>query len=433
MKKLVIRKFDKLSFGISVAIGLIWGIIGNALYKSMIDKLWTPLFIGMWFLVLAINLFLVIRFCGFIRNDNVSLKSNGLPTLLLFVCIFAAATIFEILYEINFSKPKDKTPTSYIFLIDDSASMSSNDPTDQRIDAIFSVISQCDADFPVCVYKFTSNCNCILEMQNASQVAVNYFDFKSDGGTDIVNAIRNVLSDIDSNSIYAGDAPKLLLFSDGESSSSGMVRTLRKALKMNITISTVGFGNASEQYLKNISSKTGGAYVYIDDINQLGDALQDAAQGTSENTRNLLSQRIFCNPNIVYAIMRVVFLLLLCLAGVVLKAMLFCTKALKNKAVLFGVAFSAAGAVMMEIGLEILNYNENLMRIVLCVCFMALTGTVEIVKYQKTEDEEYAPYYNTAENDSNNGNDNLEITVRRQNSSNSLIGKKSDNHDEFDV
>ena len=292
------------------------------------------------------------------------------------------------IYEINFSKPVDKTPSSYIFLIDDSGSMESNDPTNLRNSAIFTVVQQCDGNFPICIYKFASGCERIQDIQRAASAPLRDYGFCSEGGTDIVGAISRVLTDIQKGSISAGQSPIILLFSDGESSSLGMKPTLREAKKYNVAISTIGLDNASERYLKNISSRTGGVYISINDISQLGEALNDAGQRNSQYERNLLNFRIFANPDYIYAIIRFVFLLVLCLGGTLLKAMYFCATDMKNKAVFSSIVFSVIGAALIEFGMNSLCYNENTMRLLFCICYMALIGTREIVQYIRTEVDE---------------------------------------------
>lgn len=436
MIKQIYRKFDVLSLVISLVAGAAVGVINNKLYAAMYGKVWTPILVGLWFLVLSAVLFLVIRVCGVIRNDNLNRKGLLIPTLMIFGCVFLAGLFLEIVYEIGPKGVVAEEPTSYIFLFDDSSSMEINDSNNSRNSAVYSVIQQCDANFPVCVYKFTTGCTQVTGMQPAGTVGLQDYGFCNEGGTAVLSAIRCVADDITGDYIDGGASPRILLFSDGISSSFGMNFTLRYAQENNISISTIGLGDASEKYLQKIADRTGGVYISIDSIAQLGSALHDAGERQSEYSRNLINYRPYTSLDLLYAIMRIVFLLVLGLSAVLLKAAFFCTKEIKNKAVFLGIILAITSTVLIEIGINSIGFSDESMRFLFCVCYMTLIGTQEVVKFLRTEhDDEIEDNGSDIIDSDTDGYNFIRTNKHDRIQALSLVAKnkESNEYDEFDV
>ena len=102
--------------------------------------------------------------------------------------------LLEFLYEIG-GKISPKSATSYIFVIDDSGSMQSNDSSNERKNAIDSIMREMDTQLPYSVYLFNENCQVVKPL---STNVDNDFTLDSNGGTDIVGALKTVFNDYES-------------------------------------------------------------------------------------------------------------------------------------------------------------------------------------------------------------------------------------------
>ena len=87
---------------------------------------------------------------------------GGISAIML-VILFAATLLLEFLYELGGGITTYK-PTSYIFVIDDSSSMVSNDPYNERVSAIKEIMER--ERIPYAVYKFSDDARLIRPMDS---------------------------------------------------------------------------------------------------------------------------------------------------------------------------------------------------------------------------------------------------------------------------
>lgn len=368
-------RFNVLPLIISVAFAVCWCIIGGWIYNALLEKLWTPLLISMYMTGLTLTMLLSIITSNSVCNNARPRDVEWKKTFVVICAILICTILFEFLYEINPGNRDIGKPTSYIFLIDDSGSMSLNDPNFLRNDSIYHVLQDCDDDFPYAIYSFADECKQILPISKASSARQNNYGFVSDGGTDIQGAIQYVLDDISSGVLQAGKSPRILLLSDGLSFYDEYQMVISECMNNNVSISTIGFGEADKSLLQSIAEDTRGAFVWVDDINQLTNAMNTAATTYISYARNLLGYRPTTEHDLLLSILRIVFILVLAVGFVLIKVYMFSTFDEKNIALYAFIAFAIIGAVGVEIGINALRYNPGYIRLLLCVFLSILFGS----------------------------------------------------------
>lgn len=358
---------------ISLVFAGIWIFVGGLIYNSLIEKLWTPLLISIYITGLALTLFLSITVSNSLCRNAKPRNSEYKKTLIVIGAIFLSSILFEFLYELNPIYFNLSKPTSYIFLIDDSASMLTNDPNCMRNDAIYNVMQDCDDDFPYAVYSFSNECKQISPMQPASSAQNENYGFESHGATtEIQRAIRYVLNDINTGVLQAGKAPRILLLSDGQGSCDKSV--IEDCVKNNISISTIGFGDADKEFLQHLAEDTRGTFVWVDDINRLTNMMNAAATSHFNYSRDLLGYRPYVSNDILFSVLRIVFMLILATGFVLIKVFMFSTFDEKNIALYTLIVFAVLGAVAPEIGINILRYDDGYIRAIMCIFLLLLLG-----------------------------------------------------------
>ena len=153
----------------TVLVGAVYFVIGEIFYNAFQDILPMPLLIGLYFLGLAV--FVAIGCAAIVAlmyHYNQGYRDIVLRSLLLFLAVFAAAALFEFLYELQLNG-RNREPGSYIFLMDSSGSMEENDPENRRYEAIQSVLANQEEDFPFAVYTFANDSTLVRDMGPVSQ------------------------------------------------------------------------------------------------------------------------------------------------------------------------------------------------------------------------------------------------------------------------
>ncbi|MBR3141796.1 MAG: VWA domain-containing protein [Clostridiales bacterium] len=335
---------------ITVVIGIICFIVTELFYNAATGNMWRPLSIGLYFLIFGILYYIayflinsfsgtlnsggrrggssasaktanrtssrrktqtnrVTRSTGTRRGGREGSSSSEILTPILIVAgvavgFFAVSMLFEFLYELG--KQKSVEPSSYIFVIDDSGSMASTDPQDKRVKAISDIMADADPDMEYAVYSFTSVLTMLKDMSPWSPS--DSYAFSSWGNTDIIGALSGVLDDLESGRIDGGDHPRILLLSDGQSSSFGKSNIVERCRKNGASISTVSFPD-SNSLLRYLAEKTGGIYIDSNDTIKLGKIMEEAV--TFSSSRDLLSYRFMSQSNGLYAFLRILFLVIL--------------------------------------------------------------------------------------------------------------------------
>lgn len=317
----------------ALAGGGMW-FFGSYLYSLYKLKISGVLLVPILFTLLFAVVFLSIWAGSAITGsfDRSSHLYSGWESMLRYftfgmVAVFVLTMLLEYVYELNPDK-KIIEPTSYIFVIDESGSMSGNDPEGLRYDAIREIMDKPENALPYVVYAFSSEPKIIRDMgilsQNEPDIPVT-----CDGGTAIRETTLRILQDYKEKKWDGGDNPKIIFLTDGYATDldngflwfKGNVPEFNAALEeysnLGINISTVGLGSVDKELMRKMAEITGGIFIRVDQANDLSAAMQTAA--TSYAERDLLSARYMKSMNKLFGFFRILFLSLIgTLVGVLL-------------------------------------------------------------------------------------------------------------------
>lgn len=342
--------------------GLVAFFIDQALYAALVDALPRPVLIAILVVVLAAICCIVISVMVSItdgtQDEFLFLDSRAMICVGLVVCLlimFPATMLLEWIYDHEEVKPAGAS--SYIFILDESGSMASNDPNYERYKAVETVANTMSSDFPYAVYMFSNDCVRIRDMASVSAGKV-YRPSDADntmmGGTYISYALTCVFNDIQSGQLNVGDHPQVILLTDGYASDMNFFMgkgILKDYSKAGIMISAVGLGTVDEDLMTEIAEKTGGQYIRVDNASQLSQGFSNATYVDTQ--RDLLSVRNTAEKNVLYLILRIVFLTLIGAMVAFVKA-LSCANSDSTALILIeGAAAALVGALLMEIGLAV--------------------------------------------------------------------------------
>jgi len=372
---------DIITLMVSMIAGVIGYVVSGLVYSVARTFLPSFLAIAIEFLVFFIILGMMMTLWSVINgNLRAHLRAHhdgGKLFMAVLVCVaatFVLGGLFEFIYELtpSIKSPISTEPTSYIFIIDDSGSMSSSDPNGLRYSAITTIMNRKDDSFPYAVYSFNNNVNLLREMAPKSE-GINTFAGSDYGGTYIKKSLEVVMEDVKNGTLTnLGDRPKFLLLSDGFASDIGLIsspnRILKKYAKNNYTISTVGLGSADDSLMQKIADKTGGIYVSVDQVADLETGMQQAITSVSDNMqRTLFTVRNVPSLDLLYAIMRIVFTAIL--GFITSVAMLYCTGKGDDDVLIFKASIikSIIAGLLLEVGINTIGMLPALVHFIYCV------------------------------------------------------------------
>ncbi|MBQ8056988.1 MAG: VWA domain-containing protein [Ruminococcus sp.] len=384
MKKNIFKGLTKHIIA-TLVVGVAFYFLGELLYPLLTEKVFSPLGIALYFLAFFVILGLVIIFLSLSKADFVDQgnKNNYFSdikiTCVILAVFFVLTGVLEFVYELG---DKDiPEPTSYVFMIDNSGSMKGSEQ--QRKDAINAVMKE--ADIPYAVYFFTGDANLVQPMSEYDSSQKDWA-IASDGGTDIINSIKTVVKDITDGTLSgAGTSPKILLVSDGASSSMGMSKVVKECVKNGISISTIGVENCSKHYMRKLAQKTGGVFVECSDTSILAKSLQEAT--ASDYSRTLLSDRVMIRNNALFGVMRVAFLTFMGLIWSWMK-MLLSYESNNDRSKIFrtSLLLCTIASVLMEVLICGLQIPEYIARFIFCVMWAVTIGTHYDIEKAKLDD-----------------------------------------------
>lgn len=379
----------------TAAVGIVFFIIGEALFPLFTNFMWQPLGIALYFLIFALAIYGSSALFNRLRGDYSAwekqnlvstVTSNYKKAAIVLAVVFVASLLFEFSYEVdgkikfNFSNPK----TSYIFCIDNSSSMDTYDPEKKSIKAIGDIMSKEKKNTEFAVYKYDTEVERIRDM--APYVEGEVIDFDRDGLTYIVNALKTILDDIESGTIKVGDSVRILLLTDGidMDSYAGLDEVLARCNANGIIVSTVGFGDYNED-MERIASETGGTYstVSFNDVDNLGEEMKNVLVKTDKN-RNLLSER--SNPlSALHIILRIVFLILIGAAFSWMKQKCYSSAydhAYEDKVFFTSMILCSLSAILVEglfliapdVYLYAFNVTPSAIRLIFCIMWSIYPG-----------------------------------------------------------
>lgn len=355
----------------SILSGIVFALIGEVLYQAL--RLLLPrvavaeiYFVGM-FLFLSLAIWLISKL-AYARFYGGVLWGQWVKA---FLAMLVLTAVFELLYELQINL-EQKKKDSYVFVIDSSGSMEKTDPEGRRFQAIDRMLKEKPQDFPYAVYFFSDQVTCVRKM--APQSEGGYPREENGGKTVIRGALETVRDDIKSGALdLKGQNARIIFLSDGLAtdmegpfSRNAVIRTLKDYAEEGVSISTVGLLQADRDLMAMIAEKTGGMFVDVQDVNDLEDAMVQA--GTQEkDSRHLLGYRNGESADLLYALMRILFITVLgALVGVAKTAI--CERFLDTAAILkSSLAGSALAGLCIEAGMNGAGLHPVLCRILACV------------------------------------------------------------------
>lgn len=342
--------------------GLLAFFVDQALYAALVDVLPRPVLIAILVIVLAAVLCIVLSVLASLTNETqdefLFMEGRGILCIGLVVCLlimFPLTMLMEWVYD--HEEVKTVSASSYIFILDESGSMSSNDSNFERYKAVDAVTGTMPSSFPFAVYMFSNECVQIRDMQPVSAGKVSRpadADSTMMGGTYINDALQTVFDDIKNGRLSAGRTPHVILLTDGYASDMDFIfrkSILKDYADAHIMISTVGLGTVDEELLKEIANKTGGQYVHVEMASQLSQGFTNVTY--LDTQRDLVSARNTVEKNVMYLILRIVFLTLIGTLVAFVKAMSVANSDSTALILIEGTAAALVGALIMEIGLSV--------------------------------------------------------------------------------
>lgn len=181
-------------------------------------------------------------------------------------------TIIDTLYEIdNFKIVKDETGSdvSIAIVMDKSGSMSGSPIDNARIAATEAVNYMRKDSEKIAVIAYAENAEVVQKLTDSSERlkrAIN--SVTSNGGTNIAGGLTAGIDEIKKET----GSRAIILMSDGQDGNTGaMPEAIQYAIDEEIAVYTVAFGEADEEYMKDIAKKTGGKFIKASNSSELSD------------------------------------------------------------------------------------------------------------------------------------------------------------------
>lgn len=378
-------EYDLASLLISVVAGVLCFFVGNSVYvRLMFGNMWRPLVIGLFFLIVTVFLLVAARLCAAVGGYSRASMKDNLKALAIVVVIFLSVILFEFVYErdLTIFKREENAPaaevSSYVFLIDTTVSMQSNDPYHESEAAISEVMSN-ERNMDYCVYTFSDDAELYHGMKAASRVKRQSYSFEYDGlCTDILQSLDTVLDDIAVGKIAAGNRPLILIVTDGESNGNEMDLLLDKADRVNAILCAIGFGGAEETFVESLTARSSGVFRMIDNASNITSSFRDVVSDvkrqeilatTAGYQRDMLSTRERAGLDWVLAAERILFLAALGFMYLLLKSFQIRSGGSSLNTLVPNIVVIAIGAMSIEIGMNLLHFPAWLMRMIMCICF----------------------------------------------------------------
>lgn len=374
----------------SVFAGVFSWFCCHYIYTTYSDKLSKSVMIGSLCAVLFAAVFLTVLLGSMITgsfNKESELFVDFGHMAAYFICsligIFVLVMGLEFVYECN-PNIKSIEPTSYIFVIDESGSMSGNDPGGLRYEAIPEIMKAAEEGFPYMVYTFSDDTQIIRDMASLD-AEYEPIPVNSDGGTAICGTILRILQDYKNGVWDGGSNPKVVFLTDGSATdlSNGFLwfrgnmpefnAALEEYYNLGINISTVGLGSVDREIMTKMAETTGGVFVNIQNASDLASAMKTAASSYSD--RNLLSIRYMKRWDTLYGFLRILFLTII---GTVIGSLMLLAYMEDSSIpiiIVSSIICSFIGSVLFEIGLKIGVY-QSLLWIVLWALFSLTPGHI---------------------------------------------------------
>lgn len=352
----------------SILAGVLYAGMGEIFYQRL-KGVFPDLFLVTGYLM---GLFLWIGFVVWIIGKWVYHRVYKKVSIKQWVWITLAMLVFAIgfewLYEMSFHG-QTKRYDSYLFVIDNSGSMDRSDPNGLRFETIETVLAEKPEKFSYAIYLFSDSAILVRKLGDQT-TDLEYDRGNNHGMTAIKGTLQTILEDIENGTLdLEGRNGHVILLSDGAAtdihSREEFLAVLDGFVQKEISISTVGLLNADEELMSEIATITGGVFVSVEEIEDLEDAMVQAGQ-EKVIERNLLDYREGKNMDLLYAGMRIGFLILLGILIGLQKAVL-CERFLDTSSVMkSSIVGSVLAGVCMEIGINHLEGEAVVVRGLFC-------------------------------------------------------------------
>lgn len=390
MRNVMKSHINKIVALMSVFAGVLSWFGCHYIYTTYSDKLSGSVMIGSLCVFLFAAVFLTVLLGSMVtgsfnRESNLFVDFGHMAAY--FICsligIFVLVMGLEFIYECN-PNIKSIEPTSYIFVIDESGSMSGNDSSGLRYEAIPEIMKAAEEGFPYMVYTFSYDTQIIRDMApldaEYEPIPVN-----SDGGTAICGTILRILQDYKNGVWDGGSNPKVVFLTDGSATdlSNGFLwfkgnmpefnAALEEYYDLGINISTVGLGSVDREIMTKMAETTGGVFVNVQNASDLASAMKTAA--TSYSDRDLLSIRYMKRWDTLYGFLRILFLTII---GTVIGSLMLLAYMEDSSIpiiIVSSIICSLIGSILFEIGLKI-GVFQSLLWIVLWSLFSLTPGHI---------------------------------------------------------
>lgn len=207
---------------------------------------------------------------------------------------FSTFVVFKIPeWESNFDTPlpsgrsgneTGQTLVDGIFILDSSGSMSSNDPNDLRLLGAKRFTGALIDGDRAAVVDFDSNAQ-LLQGLTTNFTAVNRSidRIDSSGGTDVGEGMF-VANEEFAQTSNESRAKITILLTDGQTFTDTYDprQQAQRAANQNVTIYTIGFGNANQELLQDIANTTGGQSFFVDEAEDLPNVFSRVANNTTQ-------------------------------------------------------------------------------------------------------------------------------------------------------
>lgn len=338
----------------AVAWPVIYGVYALLRYRYV-----HPVTVGaaftLLFAVVGLGVLIFSSMQGTYRSDVITGRSSvaRLPLYLVLGCVlfFGAAALFQLIYQLDFLPKAAVLQGDYIFVIDDSGSMTSNDPNDQRYEVLSQLLQDQPGDTQYMIYGFADETQLLQPMKTVDEGLPTGLGGRSSGGTGIKRALEKVINDYDSGVWQAVHSPVVILLTDGHATDVWRNAELNDVLQRyedaDIAVSAIGMGSVDRSMLRNIAERTGGQFVNISDVTGLDGAYRVAAG--IDGRRELLSHR---DGAWAYGILRVLFVTALGTLLSLIAAICYGNTMTFGLIVRIGAVKAAVAALLLELLLE---------------------------------------------------------------------------------
>lgn len=359
------RKFNWLMLFITIFFGVVSWVCAALVREKLGPFVPRIILVGICFAVTALivcsMICLVSKGAGtFEANIITGRRSAGMIAVYILIgtiIIFGAGVLMEYIYEVNFKKAGGE-PTSYIFLIDDSGSMTQTDEEYSRYSAVNEMLKSKEPEFPYVVYSFSND----VTLMHSGKAADGGVEFSGELGdeTRVRGALETAFDDYSKRKWDGGTNPKFVLLTDGVATDvkyyTQLDPILGKYAAKGITISCVGADKADEKLLNYVAEATGGVVVKADEGAKLNSAISTAA--LSAAARDLFSFRHGVRMGFVYAIIRVFTITLIGVLIGVLSALCYGDSDSANSVLVIAACKSLVAGLVLELGINKLGFDE---------------------------------------------------------------------------